>query len=1487
MGNKLHTTKPYIVDEYLSEDSDSDDDWLSAPEWSSRRTSANQSGESDDDSDKSKDGKSKKDEPPSRQVSVDSRVVSSLVSEVELLLSYLDKNDYEGAQRAARNLKECGGGGGGGVSRGQIEEELSPLLPAAKISSPKRLLAQERNHNMDNGNGEESQPLLTTDETMNRDLGASDGPSIEEQRQALAQLDDELNAFEEMEVQVSQGLPTSPTATAPPAPRRRSSSGSGIPRLVRSSSSCSEDSDSGMTDRRSGMRNHRRSPSPGNAGQTSGIPRFGGSRPLARMVPKLAEADGNSSQTKSGLNNAMSDSNYRGRRSPSPGNRQLQMKANISPKTSSTPPAARLGQGAGLDAEISGLDDSKDPETAAWEVNISDFTGRAKKNKKRSGIPSVWTKSVGKEVSSVQSRGDISPSSSSSQLSMVQASQTFTVLSASQSESIEAIGECRDPTLRKVLDLRRWHCMSRPQYKTSCGISSVVSCWNFLFSTMGQGSLKPLTQEVAMKILGFHSPFEEIKFGPFTGNLTLMRWFRRLNSHFGVTGRCYYMFKPRGRNKTVGVTSEMALEKLKEGLKDPNTTFVYHCHNHYFCPIGYEETPVFCVDAYSGFLNPEAIESWILIGETSRKYPAIHCKLWDEISTDLHCESPNFINIRQSWKGVMQRNTSKKPGGNLHCIMTFQRSTGISTSPSQNKSSIPRSSRLPVRPGSSSSLDGGSLSPVDGEGGRPAWRDLDSFYEEEQGDYVETLDSEVSDDEVSMWGTWNSGVGIRGRGVDRRRETKGQSADRSKGVKEVCEDCNEEIQEPAVESKRKMFGQSVDSRGKIVGQTVDSRGKTSGQAVDSRRKLWGQTADSKGKTVEPALNKKITDSKGRTWGQTLLSKGRTLGQAMVNKGKELEQAVQSKGKLIGQATERKAKVWGRYRESKVEAKEQTANSKVGTKGQTVNSKGGIKGQSGNAKLPRGEESIPKNIPSKENLKETDMDNGANSKEETIEQEADGNTKGKEEKKELAVDIQKDERAEIVNSRVKIWIQDVDSQVEIEEPTVDSQVEVKFEEPNSRIETGEQIVSQEVEIREPAVEYQIEIEKSPVNSHIEVTELALINKVEVAEPILTPEIKIRESVMCSQEEKREPAVNSQIPIRILAVDSHEERKEPTVYRQVEVKQPSVYSQIEVREEVREPTVTQEVKIREPALCSPTEIREQAVKSQIPIRIPTLDSQAQIGESVISSPLEIAEHTADSPMAAKNHLTGNSHIEIRENISDGEVAVDSHVEIKEDADEGTSPDKSVRKHIEFWEQMEGKKSAPSSSADLQRGISDRTDVEMAEEGKGIDIDKSNVEDVGEERGVGHLVGDIEDEDCDSDGTANGEESESFVSEREVTGDLSAVVGPDDDLDVVKGVDDVADEKKDSEDEGCDAVVVRGEIDENVGRFENYSNEDTVSVEVGKAHNMGFTVGEDGNVLTEEGEKSDVPVCDEGVYGDVGEATSDRLGATETAGETIEMW
>ncbi|CAG05667.1 unnamed protein product, partial [Tetraodon nigroviridis] len=236
---------------------------------------------------------------------------------------------------------------------------------------------------------------------------------------------------------------------------------------------------------------------------------------------------------------------------------------------------------------------------------------------------------------------------------------------------------------RKVFDLRRWYCISRPQYKTSCGISSLVSCWNFLYSTLGAGSLPPISQEEALHVLGFQPPFEEIKFGPFTGNATLMRWFRQINDNFRVRGCSYILYKPHGKHKTAGETghsvitllifsAEGALMKLTQGLKDEAMAYIYHCQNHYFCPVGFEATPLKATKAYRGPLPVNETEYWILIGEPSRKHPAIHCKRWADIATDLNTQNPEYLDIRHTERGIQRRKT-KKLSGNLHCIMAFQR----------------------------------------------------------------------------------------------------------------------------------------------------------------------------------------------------------------------------------------------------------------------------------------------------------------------------------------------------------------------------------------------------------------------------------------------------------------------------------------------------------------------------------------------------------------------------------------------------------------------------------------------------------------------------------------------------------------------------------------------------------------------------------------------------------------------------------------------
>nr|XP_020828043.1 basic immunoglobulin-like variable motif-containing protein isoform X1 [Phascolarctos cinereus] len=379
------------------------------------------------------------------------------------------------------------------------------------------------------------------------------------------------------------------------------------------------------------------------------------------------------------------------------------------------------------DSNLESLSNSFGKLPLAWEIDKSEFNGVTANLKNKSG-------NVKKQVSKKKTSEK----------------------KGKHNKECPQYSTLEDIKQRKVLDLRRWYCISRPQYKTSCGISSLISCWNFLYSTMGAGNLPPVTQEEALHILGFQPPFEDIRFGPFTGNTTLMRWFRQINDHFHVKGCSYVLYKPHGKNKTAGETELLvegsmvqslwkeiltnrswkywreyvmlhiistlmnchggqvtlclkdyanqvkapagatklerltiglvmdcmslipgsasgALSKLTHGLKDESLAYIYHCQNHYFCPIGFEATPIKANKAYSrSHLLQQEVEYWILIGEPSRKHPTIHCKKWADIVVDLNTQNPEYLDIRHLERGLQYRKT-KKVGGNLHCIIAFQR----------------------------------------------------------------------------------------------------------------------------------------------------------------------------------------------------------------------------------------------------------------------------------------------------------------------------------------------------------------------------------------------------------------------------------------------------------------------------------------------------------------------------------------------------------------------------------------------------------------------------------------------------------------------------------------------------------------------------------------------------------------------------------------------------------------------------------------------
>jgi hypothetical protein len=212
-----------------------------------------------------------------------------------------------------------------------------------------------------------------------------------------------------------------------------------------------------------------------------------------------------------------------------------------------------------------------------------------------------------------------------------------------------------------------------------------------------------------MSIIGFKEPFDDVKFGPFTGNITLMRfllptlkshiliftyicyfasrWFQKLNEKFHVNGKATFFYKPVGANKTFGTTSTIAKERLQYLLHSKEISFIYHCYNHYCCPIGYEKEPLDRESIYNSNdtntnANDESAQyiDWIFLADTSRKYAGIHSVKWQDIDADLNTKSPNFINIRHLERGVQTRGTESNAQQatllrerNLHCIIQFKK----------------------------------------------------------------------------------------------------------------------------------------------------------------------------------------------------------------------------------------------------------------------------------------------------------------------------------------------------------------------------------------------------------------------------------------------------------------------------------------------------------------------------------------------------------------------------------------------------------------------------------------------------------------------------------------------------------------------------------------------------------------------------------------------------------------------------------------------
>eukprot|EP00826_Nyctotherus_ovalis_P005560 TRINITY_DN11262_c0_g1_i2.p1 TRINITY_DN11262_c0_g1~~TRINITY_DN11262_c0_g1_i2.p1 ORF type:complete len:158 (+),score=12.93 TRINITY_DN11262_c0_g1_i2:108-581(+) len=138
---------------------------------------------------------------------------------------------------------------------------------------------------------------------------------------------------------------------------------------------------------------------------------------------------------------------------------------------------------------------------------------------------------------------------------------------------------------KKFLDLKRWHCIPRPQSSKLCAITSIVGCWNYLYSVLGNGTLSILTPEAAIKILN-HSQ-DWAKSAGQLPNKAILNYFEILCEHFKVQGKARIYWK-----RDNGELPETMLREYVADIKNNRRAFIYHCHNHYLTPLGYDIVPV-------------------------------------------------------------------------------------------------------------------------------------------------------------------------------------------------------------------------------------------------------------------------------------------------------------------------------------------------------------------------------------------------------------------------------------------------------------------------------------------------------------------------------------------------------------------------------------------------------------------------------------------------------------------------------------------------------------------------------------------------------------------------------------------------------------------------------------------------------------------------------------------------------------------------------
>ncbi len=131
--------------------------------------------------------------------------------------------------------------------------------------------------------------------------------------------------------------------------------------------------------------------------------------------------------------------------------------------------------------------------------------------------------------------------------------------------------------------------ISRPQYDSSCSMSSLTAVINYLFSDqIGVKTTKQWTQDI-----GIGSP--EANMNP--GNQTVMKWFDLVCKHCGLKGSCGFFI--RDEDVKNWEDNPKVVTKLKEAVNSKDQTLIYHLSNHYNIVAGYFENSTDPDEAYN------------------------------------------------------------------------------------------------------------------------------------------------------------------------------------------------------------------------------------------------------------------------------------------------------------------------------------------------------------------------------------------------------------------------------------------------------------------------------------------------------------------------------------------------------------------------------------------------------------------------------------------------------------------------------------------------------------------------------------------------------------------------------------------------------------------------------------------------------------------------------------------------------------------------